>query len=207
MEKKFKLALLILVALQLASAGQGKGISPVVKSLLVPGSGEYQLERPQRGRLFVLTEITLATGIAGSYIWSRQIDTRMQAFAADFAQVDPTAKPDQFWIDLGNYSSRDDFNDEHLRWRQIEQLYPKEEAWDWQWESDKKRSEFRDYRVRRDWLKKTGGFFAGALVLNHLVSAIDALYLTRLSAADAVAYRPQYNPITGSLSHSLIFSF
>ena len=39
---------------------------------------------------------------------------------------------------------------------------------------------FELMRIRSDYFSKAGEYILGAIVLNHIVSAIDALYLVRL---------------------------
>ena len=45
-------------------------------------------------------------------------------------------------------------------------------------------------RIHSDGLALTGQFLIGAVVLNHIVSAIDALYLTRLERIQSIALNP-----------------
>ena len=40
----------------LARGQDSDGMSPVVKSFLLPGWGEYTLEKPERGRIFMMAE-------------------------------------------------------------------------------------------------------------------------------------------------------
>ena len=45
-------------------------------------------------------------------------------------------------------------------------------------------------RINSDGLAKTGEFLIGAIVLNHIVSAIDALYLVRLQRIQSINLNP-----------------
>ncbi|MCH7762911.1 MAG: hypothetical protein IIB95_04125 [Candidatus Marinimicrobia bacterium] len=167
-----------------------KGISPVVKSFILPGLGEYALNEPGRGRTFIISETALWTSFAGALIISNNYTDRFQAFAADNAGVVPDGKNQQFWIDIGNYDSRDDHNEEHLRFREYNALYPNDAKWVWIWSSEKNRKQYRDYRISSDQWLLTAQFVAGGIVLNHIVSAIDALYLQRISHIQKITVVP-----------------
>ena len=47
-------------------------------------------------------------------------------------------------------------------------------AFDWEWDSTANRLRFEDMRIKSDTYKYSAIYFAGAIVLNHLASAIDA---------------------------------
>jgi hypothetical protein len=167
-----------------------KGISPVVKSFLLPGLGEYALDEPGRGKTFIISETALWTSFAGALIISNNYTGRFQAFAAENAGVVPESKNQQFWIDVGNYNSRENYNEEHLRFRENNALYPNNAKWAWIWSSEKKRKQYRDYRIASDQWLLTAKFVAGGIVLNHIVSAIDVLYLKRISQIQKITVVP-----------------
>ena len=106
-----------------AADNQKPLISPVVKSLVLPGWGEYSLGNQIRGRIFVLSETTLFLAILGSHFISNRQETEFKAYAAEHAGINPVGKDRQFWVDIGNYSSLLAFNEEHLRWRDFNALY------------------------------------------------------------------------------------
>ena len=117
-------------------------ISPVVKSLVLPGWGEYSLGNQIRGRIFVLSETMLLLAILGSYSVSKRQDTEFKAYAAEHAGISPVGKDRQFWVDIGNYSSLLAFNEEHLRWRDFNALYEDNDTWTWAWDSNDNRERF-----------------------------------------------------------------
>jgi len=170
-----------------------KGLSPVVKSFLLPGWGEYSLNRIDRGRIFTLSETALWTSFAGALVVSNNYSKLFQAFAADYAGVETSGKDRQFWVDVGNYESMNGHNEEHLRFRDYNALYPAGGDWDWEWSSDSKRKQYRKYRVSSDTWALGAKFIAGSIVINHIVSAIDALYLQRISQIEGVSVTPIIN--------------
>ena len=58
-------------------------------------------------------------------------------------------------------------------------------------------------RIRSDMLAKTGEYVIGAIIMNHLLSAIDPLYLLRLKKENDVTIIP----IINESNYGLMLSF
>jgi len=181
--------------------------SPVVKSLVLPGWGEYSLDNQIRGRIFVLSETVLLLSILGSYSFAQREETEYKAYAAEHAGIDPIGKDRQFWVDIGNYSSLFTFNEEHLRWRDFNALYEDNDTWAWAWDSSNNRERFENTRIASDSWRLRGSFLIGGVVLNHIVSAIDALYLSKISNIQETVVSPNYNPHSDKMEISLTVYF
>jgi len=199
----------VLYTQQLGPAADQKKpiISPVVKSLVFPGWGEYSLDNQIRGRIFVLSETVLLLAILGSYSVAQRQDTEYKAYAAEHAGIDPIGKDRQFWVDIGNYSSLFSFNEEHLRWREFKSLYEDNDTWAWAWDSGNNRERFENMRIASDSWSLRGSFLIGGVVLNHIVSAIDALYLSKISNIKETVVYPYYNLHSDKMGISLTVSF
>ena len=89
----------------------------------------------------------------------------------------------------------------------MDDLYPDDKKWSWDWDQESNRKIFEDKRIRADQLELFATFSVGALVLNHLVSSIDALYLKRISSEKTLSINTHNNLILGSVGYSLTFSF
>ena len=190
-----------------AADNQKPLISPVVKSLVLPGWGEYSLGNQIRGRIFVLSETTLFLAILGSYFISKRQETEFRAYAAEHAGISPIGKDRQFWVDIGNYSSLLAFNEEHLRWRDFNALYEDNDTWTWSWDSNDNRERFENMRIASDSWMLRSSFFIGGVVLNHIVSAIDALYLSKISNIKETVVSANYDPYLDKTGLSLNFYF
>lgn len=182
-------------------------ISPAVKSLLLPGWGEKALDNPKRSTFFFLSEVSLWLSVAGTFVASEAEERKYTAYAADHAGVDVNGKSHDFWVDIGNYSDRDTYNEEHLRFRENDDLYSLDAEWDWSWDDAGSRSKFEGMRLRGDRLAKATSFLLGGVVLNHVISAIDAAYLQNLQKEAAVSIIPKIDlhSQTSSLSLSIRF--
>ena len=182
-------------------------ISPVIKSLILPGSGEYALGNKERGRKFVITEIALVFSAVASYHQSDSESQTYMAFASEHSGAQSSDKSHNYWVDIGNYISIDAYNEEHLRFRENDDLYEDSELWTWDWDSDANRSKFESIRIRSDLWKLGGSFLIGGIVINHIVSAIDALYLKRISALESISFHPKINPSQNSFALQIDWNF
>lgn len=168
--------------------GQSFEFHPATMSAIVPGWGESKLLNKKRSKFFLLTEITLWTTCLSAYTFSYHQENQYKTFAVKHAGLLSDDRNHKYWVDIGNYLSLQDHNDEHLRWRQVEALYTEESHWDW--DSKKNMKKFESMRIKSDLLALRGKFILGAIAVNHIVSAIDALYLERLGKLESISVIP-----------------
>ena len=180
---------------------------PVVKSLILPGLGQFDYNRPARGRLYLIIESSLWAGIAGCFYASNFENHQFKNFASEHAGVNVDGKSYQYWVDISNYNSLNDFNEEHLRWREFEALYPENDEWKWTWDSSKNQKRFKNMRIRSDRLALAGKFIIGAVVINHVVSAIDVLYLKRISGKNNFTLSSQVGFDVNRFSYQVCLNF
>lgn len=159
-------------------AGKEK-IHPAIKSALIPGLGESSLSRPSQSRFFKLLELTLWSTCIGFYKFSNHEKLQYQSYAAKYAGTNIKEKNHKYWVDIGNYLSLEQHNAEHLRWRQINDIY--EAEYYWKWKSKSHMAKFEEMRIRSDKLSKYGEYTLGLITLNHIVSSINSLYLSKVS--------------------------
>ena len=203
MHKKTILILLLFTGLLY---GESVSLHPMVKSAILPGWGEAAVQQSKRARIFRLTEVSLVTACISVYTFSGHQAKQYKSFAVEHAGVDSRGKNHEYWVDLGNYTDMANYNDEHLRFRHMESLYAENEGWDWNWDSKENKKSFEIMRIRSDVLAMTGKFIIGGIVVNHILSAIDALYLTKLEKIESISLIPTISPNgTGSLSLKVEF--
>ena len=212
MVKKLKIIVIVIILTTNAHHAQNikkdkMVLSPVFKSIILPGWGQYSLDHPKRGNFFISGEILGISLSAFSFIKSNNVKDIYIAMAAEHAGTNESGKGHQYWVDIGNYNSSKDYNDEHLRWREYDALYPDDEMWRWQWDSEKNRERFENLRIESDNYELIGKFLIGGIIINHIISAIDAFYLKNISISDTVEVLSFYNPQRKNLSYSLQISF
>ena len=167
-----------------------KAIDPIIKSFLVPGWGQRELGYKERSKMYNYIEIGILLSMFSSTKYSNEIKRNYIAYATEHAGVISDGKDREFWVDIGNYNTLNEYNSEHLRNRETGELYPQTIEWRWSWDNSENRKYFESKRIQSDKLKLFSTFTFGALFLNHFISSIDALYLKRLSASSNFTIKP-----------------
>jgi len=160
-------------------AGAGKDAKPFLKSLLIPGWGQYSQGRKNQALLFFGLEVSFWGGMAGVQAYGKSLEGDYRAYAVSHADIDASGKTHDFYVNIGNYDNQSEYNAAQQISRDYEALYIGEEYY-WQWDSDGNRETFDNLRVKSDLYKNSAIYFAGAIVINHLASAIDAARHSRI---------------------------
>jgi len=171
--------ILILIPCVVKLNGNSYGIHPSLKSAIIPGLGEYSLSKPAQSKFFNLMELTLWSTFLGFHNLSNHKRLQYKSYAVKYAGISIENKNQKYWVDIGNYLSLSDHNEEHLRWRQINDIY--NEEFDWTWKSKNHMKKFEKMRISSDKLAKYGQYTLGVITLNHIISCINSLYLSRLN--------------------------
>ena len=184
--------------------------SPILQSLILPGTGEYSLNYNNRGRVFLLVEGTIWLSLISSVLMSDILQREFQTYAAEHANILPSGKNREFWVDIGNYESREIFNQEHLRFREFDavEIYETDDFY-WNWDGETlKRKYFESLRIKSDVWSLTGKFLIGGVVLNHIISAIDVLYLqNRNRGTEAFTFSSGFDFADNSFTYNLFYNF
>jgi len=163
-----------------------------LSSLLLPGSGERLLGADTRGAIFTGTEVALWLSYIGFSLYSQWREDDYQAYAAEHAGIHPGGKSSQYWIDIGTHDNLNVFNEGRLRDRAIEEVYPDRPEYRWDWENYDHRLRYDEMRLESRRTAKLASFTIGAIIVNHLASALDVTYLynTRIRVdAEQVSYQ------------------
>ena len=199
--------LLICAGLCNGQVKEERELDPVIKSILLPGWGQKALGRKKRARVYNYFESGLILTIVGSSTFSNITIKNYIAFASEHAAISSSEKNHKYWVDIGNYDSITDYNDEHLRNREMDDLYPDDKKWSWDWDTDANRKAFEKKRISSDQLKLAATFGIGALMVNHIVSAIDVLYLKRVIADGKLSIKAYQDFEIRSLGYALTLEF
>ena len=170
--------------------GESTEKGALIRSLIMPGWGQYVLGAHKTARKMVLVE----TGLWLSYFVTRgatgwyQQDYR--AFAALHAGVAYPLKLDIYYYRLGQYDSIYEYNQVQLRQRYISDIYRLDGEYDWQWDDTANRERYNDLRRASLLAAKGASFIVGGMVVNRAVAAIHVLFLSRLGTAAAASWAP-----------------
>jgi hypothetical protein len=165
---------IIVALLPLVSQAQEtrRGGSAFFKSLIVPGWGQLELGRKSAALTFFGTEVALVGGMLAMSSYGRAGRADYRSLAAAYAGVVGNHDHD-FYVDVGNWMSVDEYNERRLRDRQFDALYTSPED-RWYWDSEDHRGQMERARVRSDGAFNKIFYLIGGLAINHVASAIHA---------------------------------
>ena len=162
------------VMLQEQSAERKKPALAAIYSLLVPGMGEVYAENFSSGKYFLIAEGALWLTFTTFEVYGNSLRDDSRSYATAHAGVNGAGKDDQFFIDIGNFLNTNAYNEKQLRDRQPDLLYDPAAGYNWQWESDAMRAEYRTERIRSEQMYNNKKFVVAAIIINHVASAINA---------------------------------
>lgn len=157
----------------LAPRNKGKAM---FMSLLVPGLGQRYAGANIKSNVFLGAEISLWLSYAGFKSYSLWRINDYENYAAAHAGVNLDGKNNTFFIDVGNFDNIHDHNAYRLQQRNFNKYYQDIDYWYWDWESQAARDKFDQLRISADTADNRATFVLGAIVANHLISAIDAVW-------------------------------
>ncbi|MDE3057595.1 MAG: hypothetical protein KGJ59_06535 [Bacteroidota bacterium] len=148
-------------------------------SLLVPGVGEWYAGGFESGRYFLGAEAGLWLTYASFETYGTWLQRDARSFAVAHSGATASGKDDQFYVNLANFMNVYEYNDKKLRDRELGKVYDPDAGYYWQWDSDTNRQQFRAARVSSDRVLNNSRFVIGAIIVNHIVSAINAARIVR----------------------------
>jgi hypothetical protein len=145
----------------------------VAASLILPGMGEWYAGSFESGKYNLIAEGGLWLAYTGFRMHANWLQQDAQTFANQHAGANFTNKDDQYSVNIGNYISIDEYNQAKMRNRENDLVYTADQ-YQWQWDSDVNRAQFKDLRIRSAEIKNNSKFIIGAIVVNHILSAFSA---------------------------------
>ncbi|MBS4027679.1 MAG: hypothetical protein KGZ58_03485 [Ignavibacteriales bacterium] len=146
----------------------------VFLSLVLPGLGELYSGNFSSGKYFMLADAGLWLTYGGFYSYASWVQNDARQFAKKNADVSLSGKDDKFFVNIGNYSSLEAYNNAKLLQRQTDKLYLPESKYYWNWTSEATRREYRQMRIDSDLAFNNLKFVATGLILNRIASAVNA---------------------------------
>ncbi len=154
--------------------------SQTLKSLIVPGWGQRSLGELRRGEYFVTAEVFT---ILSAVMLNMQVKHNYEAMSLFAVQnagiVNPNGKTERFYDDIGNYTNMSSYNEDALRRRQYFDLYSEPLGFGWSWNYVENETNYK--RIKADYYqsKRNLSYAFGAIALNHVLSGVDALLLSK----------------------------
>ncbi len=157
-----------------------------VASFVVPGLGELYAGRYDVGKYSTIAEVSLWVFYTAVELYSNQVRNDAITYARIYSGAEVAGKSSQFLVNIGNFLNTQDYNIKKIHDGDYGNLYSSS-SYQWQWQSDADRASFKALRIKADEYLNYGRYTAAVIILNHLVSAIDAARLTANFNASAVS--------------------
>jgi hypothetical protein len=148
----------------------------IIYSLILPGMGELYADSYSSGKYFTIADGILWGTFAGLNIYGNNQKDNYIAFAKVNAGINLEGKESDFIANIGIYISSEEYNRVQELNRNFERTYNSPNQF-WQWQSNDQRKEFRNMWSSSESAFNNVRFVAGALVLNRIISAINAVRL------------------------------
>ncbi len=148
----------------------------ILYSLLLPGMGELYAEGYSSGKYFTIAEVSLWGVYFGIDQYANWNKDRYKSYAASVAEVSVEGKDADYFATLGQYMDVKNYNDEKALNRDFEAMY-NENTYYWKWADNNQRKNYRSMWVTSEQSFNSLRFIVGAMLLNRVVSAINAVRL------------------------------
>jgi hypothetical protein len=149
----------------------------ILYSLLLPGMGELYAENYSSGMYFTITDGVLWGTLAGFSIYGNWQRNNYRAFAESHGNVNLNGKNDTFFATIGDYLDVDEYNRVQELNGNFNEVYDTGTHY-WKWEDNNTRREYRGMWTSSENTFNNIRFIVGGLILNRLISAINAARLT-----------------------------
>ncbi len=148
----------------------------ILYSMLLPGMGELYAGSYDKGYYFTVADGVLWGVFAGFNIYGNWEEDNYKAFARSNGGVNNDGKDEEYYATIGVYSSIDDYNTTQELNRDFNNVYNTTTHY-WKWNSEAERKEYRNMWSSSEGAFNNVRFAVGALILNRIISAINAVRL------------------------------
>ena len=198
------------------SKNSGKSLAVALgASALLPGMGELYLDEREMVRPFMWNDVALWMVEIGSYYVGERYVSSAHDYAVRHAGLNTSSKKIDLLNTVGDYRSRsgvagqnsspdmdEDYNQSMIRaGKAVDEEFAESIQWDWGSSDnpetsdhiDEYKNRLRNYRISRIVFQVS----VGALVLNRVVSVLDAMRIYRKTSSKSFGQRMQFVPEFG----------
>ena len=148
----------------------------IVYSLLLPGMGELYADAYDSGVYFTIADGVLWGTYIGMNVYGNWQKDRYISYAQTNADMTTENKDDDYYATISEYLSIDQYNDQKAFERNFDEMYNTEQYF-WKWNTSEERKTYRDMWVSSEQTLNDVRFVVWGLLLNRVVSAINAVRL------------------------------
>jgi hypothetical protein len=178
------------------SDGKKSGFLAVVYSLVLPGMGELYAGNYSRGQYFTIAEGVFWCTYAGLKIYGNWQRDNYKSYAVTNAGVNESGKSAKYYADISDYMNIEDWNNQRSLDRDFKEMY-NQSTDSWQWGTRSQLVQYRSMWESSEHAFNNVRFAVGAMILNRIISAIDAALLVR-SHNKSIAQQTSWNVSFGN---------
>lgn len=146
----------------------------IIYSLLLPGMGELYADNYSSGKYFTIADGALWATFIGMNVYGNWQENRYKTYAQTYGGVNPEGKDEDYFAIIGLYTSIETYNNEKALERRYDEMLS-EQKFFWKWNSTEERKTYRNMWTSSEQTFNNVRFVVGALLLNRLISAINAV--------------------------------
>ncbi|MEO0136147.1 MAG: hypothetical protein ABIL39_08915 [candidate division WOR-3 bacterium] len=160
-------------------------MNPILASAIMPGWGEWILQKKNEARTFFIIEGTLWTSYYTFNYFGVKLEKSSRIFAFEHAGANPLRKDKEYFDNLEDFNSSDEYNllieheasqyypDDPVRQQEYikENGYFGEDSWEWD-ALDNRNIYWERRKAARENLRRAS-FITGFLIINRLVSVVN----------------------------------
>lgn len=155
-------------------AGKKSAGLAILYSLILPGMGELYADNYETGKYYTVADGVIWGFVAGFNVYGSRQEDNYKSFAESYGGIDNNGKDAEFYANVANYGSVDQFNREQELNRNFEGVYNTQTHY-WKWSGTDQRREFRELWSSSETAYNNVRFAVGALILNRVISVISAV--------------------------------
>jgi hypothetical protein len=192
-------------------------------SLILPGAGQYYVNKGFKAKMFFGIESVLWFSYAGFRKFGSYKDDASKGWAVLHAGANPDNTDNRYWVALTYYDNRDRNEPDGFGFNQMAAVYDREEAplfpetrlYYWNWENAEVRKKYRSLRNQSKTAYERADITVGMIIANHLLSAIEAYFsatrhnrgLEFSESGFKIQYALGQDPANPSIALALVRSF
>lgn len=148
----------------------------IVYSLLLPGMGELYADAYDSGVYFTIADGVLWGTYIGMNVYGNWQKDRYITYAQTNGGITTENKDETYYATIGEYLDIDQYNDEKAFEYNFNEMYDIEKYF-WKWNTSEERKNYRSMWVSSEQTFNDMRFVVWGLLLNRVVSAINAVRL------------------------------
>lgn len=148
----------------------------ILYSFLLPGMGELYANNYNSGKYFTIAEGIFWGTYIGMNVYANARENDYKAFAETYGSANISGKDADYFATIGQYDNIEIYNDEKALERNFDEMYDTE-IYYWKWQNTEDRKTYRNIRTSSEQTFNDLRFVVGAMILNRIASAINAVRL------------------------------